>query len=364
MQHSPVYLYPNKIEVYTSSMDSAVGGFRKVYQRNLKIYRSVDNKIDIQVRNCDQKAISVLGENIVFSLTASDTQELLLEKDATFTDDSSEQRGRVAVTISENDLLSLEPGYYEFSVRSETRSYFDDGNYVVTSSKILYVDSQFGARGVIEIAGDINGRLQSSVQVREFSRYLDDDGKSYYISSIINAEPKTTSPLDLHTFQFYTTEYYGEVVIQASLEEAADPLIWVDVPDSAFLNGGNNFDPEAETYKNVIGKWNWFRIKHSPSRFSKLATFVIAQTILNSYTVSIREGGSGYSIGDEIRILGGRLGGETTTNDLIITVTDVDGTGRITSISWIGNSYSGVKTFVLPDEESDLGTVDKVLYRQ
>ena len=364
MQHSPVYLYPNKIEVYTSSSDSAVGGFRKVYQRNLKIYRSVDNKIDIQVRNCDQKAISVLGQSIVFSLTAADTQELLLETDAVFIDDSSEQRGRVAVTISENDLLSLEPGYYEYSVKSEIRNYLDDGTYVVTSSKILYVDSQFGAKGIIEIAGDANGRLQSSVQVKEFSRYLDDDGKSYYISSIINADPKITSPLDLHTFQFYTTEYLGEVVVQGSLEEAADPLVWVDIPNSAFLNGNNKFDPTVETYKNIIGKWNWFRIKHSPSRFNKLATFVIAQTILNSYTVSIRDGGGGYSIGDELRILGGRLGGETTTNDLIITVTDVDNTGKITTISWQGNSYSGVKTFVLPADDSDLGIIDKVLYRQ
>lgn len=364
MQHSPVYLYPNKIEVYTSLVDSAVGGFRKVYQRNLKIYRSVDNKVDIQVRNCDQKAISITGENIVFSLTASDTQELLLEKDATVIDDSSEQRGRVAITISENDLLSLESGYYDYSVRSEIRNYFDDGSYTVTSSKILYVDSQFGAKGIIEIAGDINGRLQPSIQIKEFSRYLDDDGKSYFISSIINAEPKITGPTDLHTFQFYTTDYLGEAVIQGSLEDAANPLIWVDIPDSAFLNGGNNFDPVEENYKNITGKWNWFRIKHSPSRFNKLATFVIAQTILNSYTVSIRDGGAGYAIGDQLRILGGKLGGETTTNDLVITVTDVDIDGTITSIDWQGNSYSGVKTFVLPADDSDLGTIDKVLYRQ
>jgi len=364
MQHSPVYLYPNKIEVYTNLLDSAVGGFRKVYQRNLKIYRSVDNKIDIQVRNCDQKPVSLLGETVVFSLIASDTQELIFEKDAVFIDDSSEQRGRVAVVISESDLLSLEPGYYDYSIRKEKRTQLDDGTYIVSSSGILYVDSQFEARGTLEITGDINGKLQSSISVREFSRFVDDDGKSYYISSIINAEPKITSPLDLHTFQFYTTEYFGEVIIQASLEDSADPSIWIDVPDSAFLNSGNNFDPVEENYKNIIGKWNWFRIKHSPSRFSKLATFVIAQTILNSYTVSIRDGGAGYSIGDEIRILGRNLGGETVTNDLIITVTDVDADGKIVNISWQGNSYSGVKTFVLPDEESDLGSIDKVLYRQ
>ena len=43
--------------------------------------------------------------------------------------------------------------------------------------------------------------------------------------------------------------------------------------------------------------------------------------------------GSGYAVGDTVRVLGTALGGETPANDAVITVTAVDGPGRITSVA-------------------------------
>jgi hypothetical protein len=116
-------------------------------------------------------------------------------------------------------------------------------------------------------------------------------------------------------------------------------------------------------YKNVVGKYNWFRIKHEPETSTSTARFVISQTILGDYTVGINEAGRGYSVSETITFLGSQLGGETPTNNLTITVTDVDSLGRIRDISWAGVSYNGVRTFVLSDTPISVSVLDKVLYR-
>jgi hypothetical protein len=62
MQFNPVYLYPNKVDVFTTPSDIwSTERYRRVYNRNLKIFRGVDNRIDIQVRNSDKKPATLLA---------------------------------------------------------------------------------------------------------------------------------------------------------------------------------------------------------------------------------------------------------------------------------------------------------------
>lgn len=269
MQLSPVYLYSNKIDVFTNALDSWTGGYRKVYQRNLKIYRGVDNPIDLQLRNGDQKAIEIFADQyVMFNLIGKGTQELILVKQGAGIDDSSASRGRVRFTLSESDLLDLEPGFYQYAIYLETRVAINADEYTVLSKTPLYVDSQFGVIGNIEVSGDVSGRLQSSTEINAFSRYVNLElphPHEYYISSIVDANPNTSTSASLHTFQFYQTSYAGNVIIQGNTQPGSNPDTWVDIPDTAFENGTNNFNPSSEPYKNIIGKWNWFRIKHTPT---------------------------------------------------------------------------------------------------
>jgi hypothetical protein len=129
---------------------------------------------------------------------------------------------------------------------------------------------------------------------------------------------------------------------------------WVDI---------ESVDLTTTSYKNIQGKWNWLRIKHIPSGSSNTAAFVVSQTMLLNYNVSVYTPGGGYQVGDTVIIEGNKLGGELSTNDLTITVTGVDVRGRITSINWTGISYNGVRTFVLSGTSSSIGTIDKILYR-
>ena len=62
-----------------------------------------------------------------------------------------------------------------------------------------------------------------------------------------------------------------------------------------------------------------------------------------SYNPTITSDGAGYSVGDKITILGTALGGETPTNDLTITVTEVsdDSTSSIVAFTSIGTGRGG-----------------------
>ena len=359
MQFNPVYLYANKLDVFTSPSDSwSTERYRRVYNRNLKIYRGVDNRIDIQVRNNDQKASNVVGSTLVFNLVSKDTKNLVLQKDFTAMDLTT---GKVTIILNEGELLNLENGFYQYSIVKEVRETVDSTDYKVISKIPLYVDSQYDTVGTLEISGDVYGDVAESTIINTFN-YVNpftqgDSTPAWFESAIIDARPKVKTGNALHTFQFYSTNYSGSVVIQGNLDDQGGSpreSKWVTI---------ESVDLTSEHYKNIVGNWSWLRIKHIPTRSSNVAQFVINQTMLLNYQVAVYSPGSGYQVGDVITIEGNKLGGALSTNDLTITVTGVNPGGAITTIDWTGTSYNGVKTFVLSGTTADVGSLDKVLYR-
>ena len=262
MQFNPVYLYVNKLDVFTTPTDTwSTERYRRVYNRNLKIFRGVDNRIDIQVRNNDQKASNIVGSTLVFNLVSQDTKDLVLQKDFTAMDLTT---GKVTVNVTAEELLDLDMGFYNYSVIKEVRSTVDSTDYTVTSKMPLYMDSQYDTVGTLEITGDVYGGVANSVIVDTFNYtnpFTQGAGEPFpfYTSEIIDAVPNTSPAYPIHTFQFYTTNYTGTVQIQASLDaQGATPR------DTKFSTVAT-VDLANEKYKNVTGKYNWFRVKHIPA---------------------------------------------------------------------------------------------------
>lgn len=262
MQFNPVYLYVNKLDVFTTSSDTwSTERYRRVYNRNLKIFRGVDNRIDIQVRNSDQKASNIVGSTLVFNLVSQDTKDLVLQKDFSTMDLAT---GKVTVNITADELLDLDLGFYNYSIVKEVRTTVDSTEYKVTSKMPLYLDSQFDTIGTLEITGDVYGGVADSVTIKTFNytnpfTQGDAEPRPWYASEIIDAGPTTSSAYPVHTFQFYTTNYTGTVEIQANLDDqGATPreTKWATIATVDLL---------TEKYKNVTGKYNWFRVKHIPA---------------------------------------------------------------------------------------------------
>ena len=63
-------------------------------------------------------------------------------------------------------------------------------------------------------------------------------------------------------------------------------------------------------------------------------------------SVAIQQPGSGYSLNQQLTILGTQLAGITPDNDLEITVTQVNSSGGILNVSWTGTAIDAVASFV------------------
>jgi len=260
MQAISVYLYPNMVDVFTNvSAAWQPERYRKVYNRNLKIYRSVDNRIDLQVRNSDQKATDISNSTLVFNLITRDTKDLVLSKDCDAVNTAS---GRCFVTLTETDLADINNGFYNYSITQEVRSTIDSTDYTVSSRSPTYIDSQYGVIGVLEIAGDPLGESAESLEVNKFE-YVNPASTGslnarYYTSSHIDTIGHTQTPQSLHTFQFYSTAYSGTIIIQGSLSEGGTPNVWTDIATYSVTNSN-------VSYANVVGKFNFLRIRHYPT---------------------------------------------------------------------------------------------------
>ena len=285
MQFNPVYLYVNKLDVFTTPTDTwSTERYRRVYNRNLKIFRGVDNRIDIQVRNNDQKTTNLTPPNdpidgqpydnvLVFNLVSQDTKDLVLQKDFTAIDLST---GKVTIILTERELLDLDNGFYNYSIIKELRNNLDEDStelgYEIISKIPLYMDSQDNTIGTLEITGDVYGGVANSVIVDTFN-YTNPFTQGatepfpFYTSQIIDARPNTSPAYPIHTFQFYTTNYTGTVEIQASLDaQGATPAKWFAIPPNGEQNSLISVTGQSTPiYKNYTGKYNWFRIKHIPA---------------------------------------------------------------------------------------------------
>lgn len=261
MQLNPVYLYPNLHDVYFN-IDGQwpIERYHRVYAKNLKIYRGLDNRIDFQVRNSDQKKQDITGLVPVLLIVSRESQQLILEKDLSYLDDDA-TTGRAFTTVSQTELESIEPGFYQYSIVFETR--VSDGvEYTVSQRKPGFVDSQHGAVGVIEVIRNVFGAAKYSLEIKNFAEIrpssVGEDEATSYISSLINAQYQLTSSQSLHSFALYMNNYTGEVTIEGSLDDSADPSNWSTLDEITYTNSGL-------ASVNIEGKWKWFRIKHVPT---------------------------------------------------------------------------------------------------
>ena len=251
MQLNSVYLYSNKVDVFTNLGTWTTERYRKVYQRNFKTYRGVDNRLDLQVRNSDQKAMNVSEYTLVFNLVERETQKLIISRNCTA---SSAINGKVYVVLSESDLNDIQDGFYNYSVHS-----VKDG---VKSP--LYVDSQYGAIGTLEVLGDVFGTAQPSEIIDTFSIIPTTwPGEEYSTSEIQYASPEVDSTATVHTFAIYQTNYLGTVEVEASMELGATPKSWAPVATVTYTTENTN-----TRYQNVEGVWNYFRIKYTPEELN------------------------------------------------------------------------------------------------
>jgi hypothetical protein len=234
-----VYYFIPRYQVVIYQGDSS-RRYKLVYAKKIKLHRGVDNKIQFQFLNQDQKPVDITGKEITFRIIGQDGQKILLQKSLT-------------PTLSLNGLCELLATSGEMdAVTDQMCSYSLEINEIGLDIPV-FVNSEAGARGALEILDSVLPEHMPSVPVTIPSIPNTPGQEVTYNSSILN-----TGESSYLTLQTFFEDFTGDVQIQGSTTGVND---WYNI-DSAHSYEENN---ESDMY-NVVGFHPYLRYKITSSQ--------------------------------------------------------------------------------------------------
>lgn len=220
MYSTAVYNFIPRQQVVVYSGDST-RRYKLVYAKNLNLNKGVDNKIQFQFLNQEQKPVDITGKEISFRLISYDGTEVLLRKALT---PLLPLTGLANLIVTAAELINIDTQYCSYSLE------IPDGDLDVA----VFVDSEAGARGQIQL---VNSVLPSHIPSQTITipshEPVSNVGVTYY-SSIVNTKGNSVV-----TFQSHVANYSGNVQIQGSTAQA---IGWYNIGPT------NTFTQETATF--------------------------------------------------------------------------------------------------------------------
>ena len=196
-----VYLYNQRqLVVLLTTAIAPIGAYEKVYAKNLTISRGVDNILEFSFINQNQKPVDISGKSITCRILNSDGTAILIQKTLTPT---LPVTGITTLQLTAGEIEDINSQYCYYSLEIP----------VGTFSYPVFVNSQGGARGVINIVNSVLPSFVESHRVTIPSHIPPmENGNSvtYYSSSI------STADVPVLTTQVYLNNFTGNLQIQGS----------------------------------------------------------------------------------------------------------------------------------------------------
>ena len=359
MQKIQSYLYPNR-SIAIADTAAFTTEFKKVYARTIKIYGGIDNTVQFEIMNADQKRLDLSTFSSI-SLNIMDAQNnSVLEYPVTPTP----IKGIATTTISADDTQELKLQSFKYTLTGLD----DDGNDV-----LFYVDSHFNAIGTMDLAGEALPTFRDPAIYETFTAEIDLDGVPIYHSSAIPAKFYEAIPTDSLNFEIEVTGFTGAIWLEATKNDTINTEAWL-AAGKPF--GSWNQSLEDGLFTGVIpfaqnipvGEYSYFRVSYQTNTINGIgASFDVSQKLDGTYNVVVDHGGTNYGVGSLIKVPGSQLGGLDEINDLIIQVNTINNSGvyssytvsSISNVTWTGTSVVGTNTFKVSGSNYS-GRVDKV----
>lgn len=319
MQFTSRYLANNKVTV-VANLDGLITEYRPVYQKNLQVYRGIDNVLHFEVKNHDQKPISLAGytptlvvfdenKNMVIERTGTVVDDVITrttvvaesapDTNLEFTSTSGIQVGQTVsgIYIKSNTLVTaVEPNRVTlnksptesipldseitFQTRSKrgvftvtitendlldlSQQYLSYAIYLVDtvgSKTLTYSDSHFGAEATIYVSGQALPGPVATHNVTTFAQ--DNQSPTEWYTETINAQPGINGNSALHTAAVYTDSFVGNVTVQGTLENQVTlNTFWADIATISFT--GIETEPQPVNFNGVFSHLR-FKADASPA---------------------------------------------------------------------------------------------------
>lgn len=234
MYSTSVYLFtPRQIVVLFSG--NSPRRYQLVYAKNLRLNKGVDNVIQFQFLNQEQKPVDITGLEISFRLINYDGTEVLLRK-AVGPTLALNGLCELFVSSSEIEDVDTQKGYYSLEIN-------DSGN-----NYPVFVNSEAFARGVMEVVDSVLPNFIPATEVTIPSHLTPNNSTETYYSSTLY-----TSDNSILSIQPFLDNYSGNVQIQGST-----------TPDTEWYDIGNAYTYLSSTQTDgysVIGFHPYIRLK-------------------------------------------------------------------------------------------------------
>lgn len=362
MQKISSYLYPNRVEILADVASFSVE-YTNVYQRMIKIYKGIDNVIEFDIKNADQKRIDL---NTITSMQLNMMDATGNELPSSpYTVTPTTLKGIATVTIPTADLDNLDSQFLRYSITGERND----------APVLFYCDTRFDASGTIELLDTAMPIIRKDRVYDTYTAEIDLKGQPTYHTSAIPAKFYEAVKTETLNFEIHVSGYIGSIWIDATKNSTINA--------EAFKSAGKPFGSWTRTINDgeftgivpfgsniSVGEYNYFRVSFDSPTISGIGAGFIVTRNNNVYDVKIKSGGTGYAIGARIKIPGDQLGGTNGVHDLIISVTGVDASSAgftssyavssITGIDWEGMAQTGTGTYTVTGYNI-AGTVDKII---
>jgi hypothetical protein len=259
MQKISSYLYSNRTLVIADLACYPVE-WKLVYQRTIKLYKGMDNLIEFDVRNAEQKRVSISNYTMKCVIMDANNKEVLTaDVDTTSANCST---GIALMLISAADIDYLVPQFLKYTLYIENL----DG-----SKTPVYGDTQFGLGGTIQLLG---GALpeETAPQVINTFYYINNDGLlnptiNTWYSESVEVNPKNDiNEQHVINLEFWLENFEAEVTVQITTDAIVHAFTdWSDLETFTITTTTdriNKIYSEVADYSNNIG---WLRVTYEPT---------------------------------------------------------------------------------------------------
>lgn len=251
MQKIQSYLYPNRVILIADLAVFTVEN-KIVYARTIKIYNGVDNVIQFDIQNADQKRIDLSTlSNIELNLMDMSGNEL---SESPYTVTPTATTGIATVTIPSDDLVDLTDQNLKYSVTATS------GNNTI----MLYCDSRFGAVGTIQLIGNAMPTIKDLAVYDRFSGEINFNGDVINHTSAIPAKFYEAVATEFMDFEIEMTDYIGDVYLEATKDSTISVESFRTELNNAAVLATRTYTTANSTtlnFDNISTEgWNYFRI--------------------------------------------------------------------------------------------------------
>jgi hypothetical protein len=211
-----------------------------VYAKPLTLNKGVDNQIQFQFLNQEQKPVDITGKTITCRVISYDGLVILLEKTLTLTLPAT---GIATLDVAASDIESVDPQKGSYSLVIPTGEF----DYPV------FVDQNAGARGQMEITDSIFPIFVPSMPItiptgQEFpnanpSANANSTVLTYHSSAF------STEDASILTLSIQLDNYYGNIVTQGSAIIDGD---WYPIAVAEYMGANSTLGFTIEGYHSFV----------------------------------------------------------------------------------------------------------------